>query len=74
MSNGGYVNGHKDIREYQTKQWAEINPTVEPIGFNEGQNGTLEVSVHQIVKDLQDNLMFDGIVHHAGRLVKKNGY
>jgi hypothetical protein len=61
---GGYVSGHKEIRKYWTRQWTEINPNVEPIGFNERQDGTLEVTVHQIVKDLQGNLMFDGAVKH----------
>jgi len=61
---GGYVTGHDEIRKYWTRQWAEINPTVEPVAFHERQNGTFEISVHQAVKDLQDNLMFDGIVKH----------
>ena len=61
---GGYVNGHDEIRKYWTRQWSEINPSVEPIGFNERENGTLEVIVHQIVKDLQGSLMFDGVVKH----------
>ena len=61
---GGYVIGHDEIRKYWTRQWAEINPNVEPIKFNEKQNGTLEVTVHQIVKDMQGNLMFDGVIKH----------
>ncbi|MGN6531055.1 MAG: nuclear transport factor 2 family protein [Ginsengibacter sp.] len=61
---GGYVSGHDEIRKYWTRQWAEINPHVEPTGINERQNGKLEVTVHQIVKDLQGNLMFDGTVKH----------
>ena len=61
---GGYISGHDEIKKYWTRQWNEINPTVEPIGFNERPNGRLEVDVHQTVKDLQDNLMFDGIVKH----------
>jgi hypothetical protein len=61
---GGYASGHHEIREYWTKQWKEINPNVEPIGFTERQNGTLEISVHQRVKDLQDNVIFDGTVKH----------
>lgn len=61
---GGYVSGHDEIRKYWTRQWTEINPHVEPIGFNERQNGTLEVMVYQIVKDLQGNLMFEGTVKH----------
>jgi len=61
---GGYVSGHHEIREYWTRQWTEINPHVDPVGFNERQNGTLEIIVHQIVKDLQGNLLFDGTVKH----------
>lgn len=61
---GGYVNGHSEIRDYWTRQWSEINPTVQPIEFNERQDGTLEITVHQKVKDLQDNIVFDGVVKH----------
>lgn len=61
---GGYISGHNEIREYWTRQWSEINPKVEPVGFAERDNGSLEVKVHQNVKDLQGNLMFDGTVKH----------
>ena len=61
---GGYVSGHDEIRAYWTRQWTEINPTVEPTGFNQRPNGTFEVTVHQIVKDLQGNIIFDGEVKH----------
>ena len=61
---GGYVSGHTEIRTYWTRQWAEINPKVEPVGFNKRLDGTLEITVHQVVKDLEGNLMFDGTVKH----------
>ena len=61
---GGYVTGHSAIREYWTRQWTEINPNVQPVGFNERQDGTLEITVYQKVKDLQDNTIFDGTVKH----------
>ncbi len=61
---GGYISGHNEIKEYWTRQWKEINPNVEPVGFNERQNGSLEVEVHQKVKDLQGNPIFDGTVKH----------
>jgi hypothetical protein len=61
---GGYVSGHHEIRNYWTRQWTEINPHVEPVGFGERQDGTIEIKVHQLVKDLQGKLMFDGIVKH----------
>lgn len=62
---GGYIKGKDEIRSYWTRQWSEINPTVEPIAFNQRPNGTFEVTVHQIVKDLQGNLIFDGNVKHV---------
>jgi len=61
---GGYISGHGEINAYWTRQWTEINPKVEPVGFKERENGSLEVQVHQNVKDLQGGLIFDGMVKH----------
>ena len=61
---GGYISGHGEIKDYWTRQWTEINPTVEPIGFTERQHERLAVSVHQRVNDLDGNSMFDGTVNH----------
>jgi hypothetical protein len=61
---GGYAGGHDEIRSYWTKQWTEINPHVEPTAFKERPDGTIEVTVHQLVKDLQGNPIFDGTVKH----------
>ncbi|WP_229213683.1 hypothetical protein [Dyadobacter psychrotolerans] len=58
------MSGHDEIRAYWTRQWTEINPTVEPVAFDQRPDGTFEVTVHQIVKDLQGNLIFDGEVEH----------
>lgn len=62
---GGYISGQEEIKQYWTRQWTEINPKVEPVGFEARANGSLEVRVHQKVKDLQDHLMFDGMVKHV---------
>ncbi|RZK11637.1 MAG: ketosteroid isomerase [Flavobacterium sp.] len=62
---GGYISGHTEIKEYWTRQWTEINPNVEPVAFTERENESLEVKVHQNVKDLLGNLMFDGLVKHV---------
>ncbi|MGV3611338.1 MAG: nuclear transport factor 2 family protein [Fluviicola sp.] len=61
---GGYVQGHEEIRSYWTRQWSEINPNVEPMEVKELSNGKLEVTVHQQVKDLEGNQLFDGTVKH----------
>lgn len=61
---GGYISGHDEIRQYWTRQWAEIGPHVEPVGFQQRADGTTEVLVAQNVKDLQGNLVFEGLVKH----------
>ncbi|QNH63460.1 nuclear transport factor 2 family protein [Hymenobacter sediminicola] len=61
---GGYVSGYNGIRDYWTRQWTEINPRVEPTGFEERQDGTVAITVHQVVKDLQGATLFDGTVKH----------
>lgn len=61
---GGYVYGHDEVRDYWTRQWKEIDPSVEPRAFSERPGGHLEVEVHQVVKDLEGNLVFDGKVKH----------
>lgn len=62
---GGYVSGHEAIREYWTRQWVEINPTVQPVGFQERPDGTVEITVQQTVKDLQGATLFDGVIKHV---------
>lgn len=61
---GGYVNGHNEIREYWTRQWTEINGIVEPISIIEMSKQKYEVTVHQLVEDLQGKILFDGIIKH----------
>ena len=62
---GGYISGHAAIKEYWTRQWKELNPLVDPIGFMQRPNGSLAVDVHQRVKDLQDAVLFEGTVKHV---------
>jgi len=62
---GGYVHGHGQVRAYWTRQWAAIDPHVEPLHiYTNGSGGTV-VQVHQVVRDLQGNLLADSIVHHV---------
>ena len=68
---GGYVEGHDEVRNYWTRQWKAINPNVEPVALHENENGEIEVNVHQVVKDMQGNLLADGMIKHIYTL--KNG-
>ena len=61
---GDYATGHEEVQSYWLRQWEEIDPHVEPTGFSERADGRIEVEVHQVVKDIQGNLIFDGMVKH----------
>jgi ketosteroid isomerase-like protein len=54
---GGYVFGHDGIRSYWTRQWAMIDPHVEPIAFSTDANGAVRVEVRQIVRDLNGSVL-----------------
>jgi ketosteroid isomerase-like protein len=65
---GGHVHGREGVRSYWTRQWAMINPHVEPVGFSATPDGEIVVEVHQIVRDLEGNLLVDQMVGHIFRL------
>ncbi len=61
---GGYIEGHNLVRDYWKRQWQELDPHVEPISLKEKEDGRIDVEVHQLIKNLNGELLFDGIVHH----------
>jgi SnoaL-like domain len=61
---GGFVKGHPEVRDYCTRQWKSINPTVEPVAMKAKEKDKYEVVVHQVVKDLTGKTISDGIVKH----------
>jgi hypothetical protein len=65
---GGHVHGREGVRSYWTRQWAMIDPHVEPVAFSTGQNGELIVEVHTIVRDLNGVVLVDKMVGHEFRL------
>jgi hypothetical protein len=65
---GGYVRGHDEVRDYWTRQWAQIDGTVTPQGFSTEPDGRIDVTVHQVVKNLDGELLEDTTVHHVYRL------
>ncbi len=62
---GGRVHGHQGVREYWTRQWSLIDPHVEPVGFRTDGPGKTTVTVHQIVRSLDGELLVDQMVEHA---------
>ena len=65
---GGHVQGREGVRSYWTRQWAMIDPHVEPVEFSRGPDGEVLVEVHSIVRDLNGNLLADELVGHVFRL------
>lgn len=64
-SEGGRVIGKEEIRAYWTRQWAQFNPHVEPIEVNDREAGRTDVKVHQLVKDLNGNILSDQTLLHV---------
>jgi ketosteroid isomerase-like protein len=65
---GGHVHGREGVRSYWTRQWAMVDPHVEPVAFAEGPTAEVIVEVHQIVRDLKGNPLDDKMVGHIFRL------
>ncbi len=66
---GGTVRGRDGVRDYWTRQWAQIEPTVVPTGFRPEGDGRIAVTVHQVVQDAAGGTIADGIVTHVYRFV-----
>jgi ketosteroid isomerase-like protein len=62
---GGTVHGHDEVRDYWTRQWAEIDPTVTPTGFDREPDGRIAVDVHQVVRALDGTVVVDGPITHV---------
>jgi hypothetical protein len=61
---GGYVHGRDGVRLYWIRQWALVDPHVEPINFSAIEDGEIEVEVHQVVRDLKGHVIADKKVGH----------
>lgn len=48
---GGRVVGHEAVAEYWTRQFESISSTVEPERFDHELDGSVTVTVHQVVRD-----------------------
>ena len=64
---GGHLQGRDAVRNYWTRQWATVDPHVEPVGFSKGPEGEIVVEVHQVVHDTNGALLLD---HKVGHIFK----
>ncbi len=61
---GGVAEGPEAVRSYWREQWLEIDPHVEPVRIEQLDDGRVDVEVHQVVKNLDGNVIADAVVHH----------
>jgi SnoaL-like domain len=59
---GGFVYGRDAVREYWTNQYKVIQVQLETLKFETDENNRNIVTVHQIIKDLQGNLLADATI------------
>ena len=63
-SEGGRVVGREGIRAYWTRRWGEFDGRVEPLAITEEDGGRIRVRVHQVVRNLEGNVLSDSEVLH----------
>ena len=68
---GGHVHGRDEVRSYWKRQWAIIDPHVEPVEISPNGAGEVVVKVHQVVRDPRGNLLADRLVMHVFQM--RNG-
>lgn len=68
---GGHVHGRDEVRSYWKRQWAIIDPRVEPVEISPTGNGEVFVKAHQVVRDLDADLLADKLVTHVFQM--RNG-
>jgi hypothetical protein len=64
-SEGGRVVGKQEIRDYWTRQWAEFDPRVDVLEVVEREAGKTDVKVHQLVKNVQGDVLSDTELWHV---------
>jgi len=64
---GGHVHGKDAVRDYWTRQFTTLDPHVEPTAIDPDKNNNWVVTVHQVVRDREGNLLLDATVYHTYR-------
>jgi len=62
---GGYVEGHDEVRAYWTRQWKVLDPEVVPLNILPLPDGRIQVLVQQTVKDMEGRLLSANKVRHV---------
>lgn len=61
----GHVEGREAVRQYWLRQWNWIEPSMTPTRFRWLPDGSIDVTVNQVVWDLGGALLSKGSVTHT---------
>jgi hypothetical protein len=59
------AHGHDEVRAYWVRQFAELDPRVEPTEMSVEADGRVRVEVHQVVRTLDGVILVDQVVQHV---------
>lgn len=62
---GGRIVGRDAVRDYWVRQWATVDPSVEPVALIECSDGSVDVTVRQVVRDMVGKVLSEQILHHV---------
>jgi SnoaL-like domain len=62
---GGRVHGRGAVRDYWTRQWAAINPRVEPLDISTAADGKVHVRVDQLIRALDGKILDNKQIEHV---------
>jgi hypothetical protein len=62
---GGRVHGRESVRAYWLRQWAVVDPRVDPVHIEDDEVGRTVVEVHQVIRDLGGMVLLDRMVQHV---------
>jgi len=62
---GGRLRGKEAVRDYWNRQWAEIDPRVDPVAITALHDGRFAVDVDQTVRDRAGTLLGSQRVRHV---------
>jgi ketosteroid isomerase-like protein len=62
---GGYVTGREAVRDYWTRQWAEIDSTATPITFETLPDRQIRVLVHVRALNRDGAVVWDNMTTHT---------
>jgi ketosteroid isomerase-like protein len=62
---GGHVHGHAAVRDYWTRQWAAIDPSVEPLSLTDRDDDHVAVTVAQTIRAHDGDVIDESTVLHV---------